>query len=321
LQTVSVPVSANDILNLASTPKVILPGVPGVSYIPQFATLAYIPGTKGYVDSRFTNNVALTSVDSAVTTTYSLTAAVPNFNPGDYQHTKYNGSISGGGSNAYLGYLARVSGFGNASNNGLLYIDASGTSLVSIQNPAGVAETHAGTLTVGTAVYHGTITGGDSDGFAGFWFIINSFANPANNGLFYCLASDATSLTLANVAASAETAGAIANAMAGGSGQRFSLAWPVMPIPSAGGVILPFEAPLSSIGQPSEAVTWLCGSLVPQVSYQLLPNLNAGGGGSSAVGKPIVLLLYNNASAPVALTGGDGTFVLTMTYLQVSSAA
>ncbi len=57
----------------------------------------------------------------------------------------------------------------------------------------------------GVAVYTGTITGGGSNAFEGTEFTIAGFATAANNGTFHCTASSATTLTLVNVNAVAET--------------------------------------------------------------------------------------------------------------------
>ena len=68
----------------------------------------------------------------------------------------------------------------------------------------------------GDAVYHGTITGGANNAYFGLDFNITGFSNGVNDGSFLCVASDATSLTLANpnavsetIAASAISAGAV----------------------------------------------------------------------------------------------------------------
>jgi len=50
-----------------------------------------------------------------------------------------------------------------------------------------------------------TITGGGSNAFAGFQFIIAGFTNAANNGAFYCVASTNSTLTLSNGSAVLET--------------------------------------------------------------------------------------------------------------------
>jgi hypothetical protein len=60
----------------------------------------------------------------------------------------------------------------------------------------------------GNAVYTGTITGGDSNAFIGLTFTVTGFLNAGNNGRFVCMASTATSLTLANTGATAESASA-----------------------------------------------------------------------------------------------------------------
>ena len=63
----------------------------------------------------------------------------------------------------------------------------------------------ASSSTAGTAVYTGTITGGGSNGLVGDIFAVTGFTNAANNGVFVCVASTTTTLTLTNIAAVAET--------------------------------------------------------------------------------------------------------------------
>jgi hypothetical protein len=62
----------------------------------------------------------------------------------------------------------------------------------------------------GTAVYTGTITGGAANAFAGYAFTVAGFVGASNNGFWLCTASTATTLTLANAAAVAETHAATA---------------------------------------------------------------------------------------------------------------
>lgn len=62
----------------------------------------------------------------------------------------------------------------------------------------------------GYAVYVGTITGGASNAFVGYTFTITGFTNGVNNGTWICIASTATTLTLANSAAVVETHAATA---------------------------------------------------------------------------------------------------------------
>jgi hypothetical protein len=62
-------------------------------------------------------------------------------------------------------------------------------------------------LTAATAagVYTGAITGGANNAFAGLTFVVAGFALSGNNGTFVCSSSTATTLTLVNGSASAET--------------------------------------------------------------------------------------------------------------------
>src|SRR5271157_1662458 len=62
-----------------------------------------------------------------------------------------------------------------------------------------------------TTTYIGTITGGANDAFAGASFLVAGFVtHVGNNGTFVCVASTATTLTLANVAGVAEVHAATA---------------------------------------------------------------------------------------------------------------
>ena len=58
----------------------------------------------------------------------------------------------------------------------------------------------------GSAVYTGTITNGANNGLRGLAFTVSGFAGPNNNGRFLALTSTATTLTLGNSLATAETA-------------------------------------------------------------------------------------------------------------------
>jgi uncharacterized repeat protein (TIGR01451 family) len=71
--------------------------------------------------------------------------------------------------------------------------------------------TSAANAAGGDTVYTGTITGGAGNTLAGYIFVVNGFANSANNGRFISTASTATTLTLTNAAGVAQTATATAN--------------------------------------------------------------------------------------------------------------
>lgn len=70
----------------------------------------------------------------------------------------------------------------------------------------------------GSAVYTGTITGGAANALAGTSFTVAGFAGVNNNGVFVATASSATTITLANGAATAEThAGTVVNTQGAGT--------------------------------------------------------------------------------------------------------
>jgi hypothetical protein len=81
--------------------------------------------------------------------------------------------------------------------------------------PDGVA-TNAITLTAaagysgGATVYTGTVNGGASNAYVGSYFDVTGFDNSSNNGVFLCIASTATTLTLNNGSGVADTHAATA---------------------------------------------------------------------------------------------------------------
>jgi hypothetical protein len=72
--------------------------------------------------------------------------------------------------------------------------------------------TAVATSSGGNAVYTGTITGGAANALVGFQFTVAGFVGASNNGTFIAVASTATTLTLANANAIAETHAATAQA-------------------------------------------------------------------------------------------------------------
>lgn len=150
----------------------------------------------------------LTAVAASVPGVLTLTAAAVAVNG----ETVYTGTITGGGSNAFAGFTFTIAGFDNAVNNGEFIATASTTTTLTLENPNGVLDTHAATATPtqGTAVYTGTITGGATNAFIGIDFTVAGFTGANNNGEFIATASSATTLTLANAIATAETHAATA---------------------------------------------------------------------------------------------------------------
>lgn len=152
--------------------------------------------------------LVLTSVAATSPAAYTLTAAAAAV----AGSTVYTGTITGGASNAYAGRLFTIAGFDLTANNGTFECTASSATTLTLSNAAGVADTHAGTAQDNTAVavYTGTITGGGSNAFAGQSFVIAGFTGANNNGEFTATASSTTTLTLTNLAATAETHAATA---------------------------------------------------------------------------------------------------------------
>jgi len=136
------------------------------------------------------------------TTTFNLTS-VNNAGGGK---TVYNGTITGGNANAYVGATVVVAGFTNPKNNGTFTCTASSNTSLTLNNANGVAQTQAATATVTTSTtYNGTITGGAGNAYNGDTVVVTGFVNAANNGTFKATASSATTLTLNNLASVAET--------------------------------------------------------------------------------------------------------------------
>ena len=80
-----------------------------------------------------------------------------------------------------------------------LIVDTGGTNVLNITS---VGNTFDGDA----AIYQGTFPYGVSNGYAGYVFNIGGFTNPGNNGLFSCIGSTATSITVISTRAIAETA-------------------------------------------------------------------------------------------------------------------
>jgi hypothetical protein len=93
--------------------------------------------------STASNTVSSVTINSESTAAITLTAAA-NASGGT---TVYTGTITGGGSNALAGQVYNVAGFDNTLNNGLFTATASSTTTLTLNNSAGVSDTHAGTAT------------------------------------------------------------------------------------------------------------------------------------------------------------------------------
>ncbi|MGA9508299.1 MAG: hypothetical protein WBV55_06590, partial [Candidatus Sulfotelmatobacter sp.] len=131
--------------------------------------------------------------------------------------TVYTGTITGGAGDVFAGDNVTVAGFKTAANNGTFVASASTATTLTLSNKASVSETDPGTAKITTAVYTGTITGGAGNAFLDDNVVISGFTNAANNGTFVAIGSSATTLTLNNTAAVAETDPATAAVATGSS--------------------------------------------------------------------------------------------------------
>ena len=86
-----------------------------------------------------------------------------------------------------------------------VFSDFVGIAEQAVTTPAALTGASIAAASGGVAVYTGTYTGGGSNAFAGMYFVITGASNAVNNGTFYCSASTATTLTLANPVAVVET--------------------------------------------------------------------------------------------------------------------
>jgi hypothetical protein len=90
--------------------------------------------------------------------------------------------------------LFRISGTLTGTNTITSVAAASGTA-----GPGGSA----------TSVYTGTFTNGGNNAYAGLIFILTGGTTAANNGVFLCIASSTTTITLVNIAGAAQSTGTL----------------------------------------------------------------------------------------------------------------
>lgn len=74
----------------------------------------------------------------------------------------------------------------------------------------------------GTTEYTGTITGGGTNAFKGYTFVVAGFTTAANNGTFICTASSTTTLTLENADGVSESHAATATSQEITSGNKLT---------------------------------------------------------------------------------------------------
>jgi uncharacterized repeat protein (TIGR01451 family) len=74
-------------------------------------------------------------------------------------NTVYTGTITGGASNAYTGFVFTVAGFTNGANNGTFTCTASTATTLTLSNAAGVAQSHGATASASSTVTGVTYNG------------------------------------------------------------------------------------------------------------------------------------------------------------------
>ena len=137
-------------------------------------------------------------------------------------------AVSSGGAQPLIAALSHVAIYNNAMSAGTVNAHyttgSSGSGYEAMINaasplaywplndsPTSLTLTSAGATSGSSTVYTGTITGGGSNAFVNKTFTVSGFSNPANNGVFTCIASTATSLTLNNSAGTVETDAGVAS--------------------------------------------------------------------------------------------------------------
>jgi hypothetical protein len=99
------------------------------------------PDSSGYQINCQVQDVAGNEIDGTVLTLTS----VANHSGTSPATTVYTGTITGGGSDAFVGFVFKIAGFGHPVNNGSFQVVASSTTTLTLANPWGIAETTAAT--------------------------------------------------------------------------------------------------------------------------------------------------------------------------------
>lgn len=132
--------------NIELTNRLTLQRRPGLS---QFSAATYPTPPDRAFTFELANSTIQLVVDTSSTGSLVLAAAA-TVSGGT---TVYTGTITGGGSNAFVGMQFVVTGFSNSLNNGTFVATASSTTTLTLTNTQGIAESHAATASSSGAVY------------------------------------------------------------------------------------------------------------------------------------------------------------------------
>lgn len=181
-----------------------------------FAVVETHAATATYGTTVYSSDAASVQFFSELIGWLSITAVGDSLNSGE---ATYSVSTLLGGTNLVQQYV-NVSGFANAANNGTFLCIANDTTSITVVNAhavnqnatvtASFALTDVASNVSGHAVYTGTITGGAANAYRGYVFVITGFTGAQNNVTAICTESSATTLTLINNLATAETHAATA---------------------------------------------------------------------------------------------------------------
>ena len=182
-----------DISSLASTPSGD-DSTPQMDYIWPTLTAAATASGGNTVYTAAANTLTLTSVATNTTGANNNGQAV------------YTGTITAGGSNAFMNKQFLVTGFTNTVNNGTYVAIASTTTTLTLMNANAIAETHAATATTGN-LGDGTGQGiqAGNNWLAGASVTIAGFTTGANNGTFTVVSSTPSTVTVNNASGVSET--------------------------------------------------------------------------------------------------------------------
>jgi hypothetical protein len=155
-----------------------------------------------------------------------------------------------------------------------------------------------------TAVYTGTITGGDTNAFAGLTFVVAGFTTAANNGDFIATASSSTTLTLENANAVAQSHAATATSQEIVGGNKLTYFSDGAASYTGGTSIIPANAVSEQVVTVSDdgalSANGVTGTSTVEVSY---PAFNNASGATGAISpNPMTGLPLNKVYADVTVT-------------------
>ena len=143
--------------------------------------------TFGCIAQTYGNN--FTTVVQNTAQSFSLTSVNGSTQP------TYNGTITGGASNAFRGYIFTITGFVNSNNNiTAICLESTATTLVFAIAVSTTSETHAGTATssASNAAFSGTVgffAGNNYQNLVGHTVVSTGFGFAGNNTTFTVLAN------------------------------------------------------------------------------------------------------------------------------------